>query len=306
MSRRAFAQLMRLPALPTALADIGLGVLVSSADRVFWIPALLTAIASGCLYTGGMVFNDFFDIEQDRRERPWRPLPSGRVSRKAAGVLGSLLMASGVLAAGLVGTVLAADTAITQPYAPLGVAVVLAATILLYDSWLKRTWAGPLAMGACRFLNVLLGVTGAGGLVGPQSLLLAAVVGCYIIGVTWLARTEALVSRPSDLTGAAAIMLGALVLALALPAVRLPQQRTSPLFVYVLVGLGLAVGDRVLGAVSHPSPASVQAAVRRALAGLIVLDTALALGLAGNIGLWLLVLLLPALHLGRIRWLYAT
>ena len=37
------------------------------------------------------------------------------------------------------------------------VAALLATAILLYDAWLKRTPLGPLAMGACRMLNVLLG-----------------------------------------------------------------------------------------------------------------------------------------------------
>jgi len=55
-----------------------------------------------------------------------------------------------------------------------------------------------------------------------------------------------------------------------------------------------------------PTPSRVQAAVRRALVGLILLDTVLATGLAGTAGLSLLVLLLPSLYLNRKRWLYAT
>ena len=45
-------------------------------------------------------------------------------------------------------------------------------------------------MGLCRFLNVLLGLT-----VAPPGFWLAAhlalVVGLYVVGVTWFARTEA-------------------------------------------------------------------------------------------------------------------
>jgi hypothetical protein len=40
--------------------------------------------------------------------------------------------------------------------------------------------------------------------------------------------------------------------------------------------------------------------------GLIVLDAVLASGLAGTIGLVILLLLAPSLYLGRRRWLYAT
>jgi 4-hydroxybenzoate polyprenyltransferase len=308
MSRaRALVQLMRLPALPTALADIGLGLLAAGPpDRVRWLGGVLAAAASACLYTGGMVFNDFFDVEQDRRERPLRPLPSGRVSRRAAGTLGVLLLAGGLLAAAVASAVLARDAGVPKPHAPLAVAAILVVAILLYDAWLKRTPVGPLGMGTCRFLNVLLGVTGGGGLVGPEALLLAAVVGLYIVGVTWFARTEALLSRQSALAGAAAVMLAALALGLLLPAVRAPARQSSPLFVYVLVALGLVVGDSVCRAIASPASGRVQAAVRRALAGLIVLDTALAIGLAGNAGLWLLLLMVPAYYLGRVRWLYAT
>ena len=41
-----------------------------------------------CLYAAGMVLNDAFDAELDARERPERPIPSGRISRSRHGVLG--------------------------------------------------------------------------------------------------------------------------------------------------------------------------------------------------------------------------
>jgi hypothetical protein len=40
--------------------------------------------------------------------------------------------------------------------------------------------------------------------------------------------------------------------------------------------------------------------------GLIALDAVLATALAGWVGLFILVLLAPALYLARRRWLYAT
>ena len=48
----------------------------------------------------------------------------------------------------------------------------------------------------------------------------------------------------------------------------------------------------------------VQAAVKRAIMGLIVLDAVLATALAGTVGLVILLLLVPALYLGR--WIYST
>ena len=82
MSRiRAYAQLVRLPNVFTALADICLGALVAGTTDVPRMAFVCVLLASACLYSGGMVWNDFFDVEQDRRERPFRPLPSGRISR---------------------------------------------------------------------------------------------------------------------------------------------------------------------------------------------------------------------------------
>ncbi|MHB1426052.1 MAG: UbiA family prenyltransferase [Gemmataceae bacterium] len=303
---RDYAQLVRLSNLPTALADICLGVLAADA-----LPPLLSSPgtgvdkgggfafavllpASACLYSAGMVWNDYFDREKDRRERPFRPLPSGRISPRQASRLGAGLLVAGVL--------LALPAGMTA----LLVALCLSAAILAYDGWLKRTWAGPLAMGACRFLNVLLGVSACGSLLGPRGAHLALIVGLYIAGVTWFARTEAHVSKRNSLRGAAIVMLVSLLLALPLP-VFLPQgQNSSFLFPYLLVALAFLVGVPVARAIDDPAPFQVQAAVKRSLMALILLDTVLATATAGTAGLLILLLLAPSLYLNRRGWLYAT
>jgi 4-hydroxybenzoate polyprenyltransferase len=304
MSRaQTYAQLVRLPNLPTALADICLGALATGALPGRWLPFLLLLPASGCLYSGGMVWNDFFDVDQDRSERPGRPIPSGRVSRREAGLFGAGLLAAGVLLALLAGLsqALVGDGPSRLPAVLAGL---LVGCIFLYDGWLKRTALGPLAMGACRALNVLFGVATAGKLASP-GFHLAAVVGLYIVGVTWFARTEARVSSRSALQGAAGVMLAALLLAVPLP-VTAPAASSSFLFPYLLVGLGFAVGLPVSSAVADPSPANVQAAVKRAIFALILLDAVLATACAGATGLVILLLLTPSLYLSRRRWLYAT
>ena len=75
------------------------------------------------------------------------PIPSGRVSVKSAVMLAVVLMGLGVAAAACVGQ------------GSLLIAGCLCMTILSYDSLLKRTPLGPLVMGSCRFLNVMLGYT---------------------------------------------------------------------------------------------------------------------------------------------------
>ena len=164
---------------------------------------------------------------------------------------------------------------------------------------------GPLAMGGCRFLNVLLGLTVAEetGLGWGARIYVAAVVGLYIVGVTWFARTEARISKKSQLAGAGTVMAIALLLALPTP-LWIAGETSSVFFPYLLVALGFLIGIPAAEAVAEPKPVRVQLAVKRALLGLVVLDAVLATALSGAAGLLILILLLPVMYLGR--WIYTT
>ena len=72
------------------------------------------------------------------------------------------------------------------------------------------------------------------------------------------------------------------------------------------MALGFFVGLPAWQAIEDPSPARVQAGVKRALMGLILLDAVLATATAGTVGLVILVLMVPSLYLNSRRWLYAT
>src|SRR5262249_51740215 len=241
------------------------------------IPFVLLALASSCLYCAGMVWNDYFDFDQDMRERPFRPLPSYRVSTAAAVRLAVALCGGGVLLAALAGIRADSWTA-----APLVVAVLLVGAILLYDGWLKGNFLGPLSMGFCRFLNVLLGLTVAADGVPWWGFVLALIVGFYITGVTWFARKEARVSKQLELMAASLVMMTALLLSLFLPVVgkqlaRGAEDSPTPLYLelghilfpYLLVAFGFYVGIPAAAAIRSLGPRQVQAAVKRAVLGLI-------------------------------------
>jgi 4-hydroxybenzoate polyprenyltransferase len=290
---QSWSRLTRLPNLPTALADIALGALATGSLPEHWPGFGLLLLASGCLYMSGMVWNDFFDADQDARERPDRPIPSGQISRRAAAFAGAILMLLGVAFAVAVGW----HSAV--------VAGLLVVAIFLYDGWLKRSALGPVAMGTCRFLNVLLGVSVTGTLAWPLGPHLALAVGLYIVGVTWFARTEARESSRAALASASSVMLAGLALGVAV-AVHKPEGTASPAFVPLLVALGFWLGFPLRRAIESPTPANVQSGVKRSLMGLILFDAALAAGTAGTAGLLILVLMAPSLYLNRKRWLYAT
>ncbi|GGC17334.1 transferase [Parapedobacter defluvii] len=180
---KPYLQLMRPANLVTAISDVLAGVSIallfvpdgSTLDGSVLIALIIATVG---LYGGGVVFNDVFDAELDARERPERPIPSGRVSIRSAAGLGSILFLMGVMAAGTVGML------------PSGIALAIVVMCLVYDKWAKHhAIAGPLAMGLCRGLNLLLGL-GYSLLALDQVWFLAVVPVIYIAAVTTISRGE--------------------------------------------------------------------------------------------------------------------
>ena len=296
----AYAQLVRLPNVFTAFGDIlmaacAVGAITQDIGRV----AVLMA-ASGCLYLGGMVFNDVFDRRDDAKTRPTRPLPSGHVTVRTAVGMGIAFFATGIVLA-----FLARNSANAWGYADsIVIAPVLAVAILLYNAWLKRTILGPVGMGLCRFLNVVLGLSAGATAFAPEwGLHLAGVVGLYIVGVTWFARTEEGMSKPAHLLAATGVMLVSLGLALTVP-VHLPEGSVTPFYPYLVVAFGFWILGPIVTAVRQPTPRNVQLGVKRCILGLVLLDAVLATAFVGLPGLLIGLLLLPARWLGQ--WVYST
>ncbi|MFI9799003.1 SCO3242 family prenyltransferase [Streptomyces sp. NPDC052302] len=173
--RRAWAELLRLPALFTVPGDALSGAVAAGARPG---PRTLLAIGSSlCLYEAGMALNDWADRVEDAAERPHRPLPSGRIQPSSALAAACALTAAGLgLAAGA-----------GRP--ALAVATPLAATVWAYDLGLKHTPAGPVAMAAARGLDHLLGAAATTGRPRP-ALSSAALLGTHTLAVTAVSRRE--------------------------------------------------------------------------------------------------------------------
>jgi 4-hydroxybenzoate polyprenyltransferase len=149
MSLKPYFILMRPANIITAIADILAGISVAGLLTQGFSPAMgALVLATIGLYGGGVVYNDIFDIELDRIERPERPLPSGQVSLTQAHLLGSGLLLMGILAGFWVSI-------------PSGViAIIIAVLALNYDKFAKHHQIfGPLNMGLCRSFNLLLGIS---------------------------------------------------------------------------------------------------------------------------------------------------
>jgi 4-hydroxybenzoate polyprenyltransferase len=261
-----------------------------------WTLALLLT-ASSLLYIAGIILNDVFDLEIDRRQRPERPLPSGRIAFATASRLGWTLLVLGVLAGSATGF-------FTGHMRSGIVAALLATCILLYDAWLKRTPIGPIAMGTCRSLNVLLGMNVIDAPIGVSGWLIAGGLGIYVAGVTWLARHEADQSRRSQLAmSTVVIALGIAILA-AYPRWcdrLIPQIESDLSRWYLLTGvLGLMIVWRCLWAVIDPIPARVRTAVAQCILSILMLDAVACYAVRGVVwAAMILLLLIPTMFFSR-------
>jgi 4-hydroxybenzoate polyprenyltransferase len=311
--RTAWLELLRLPNVFTAAADVMMGYLVTH-GTLQRVPHFVYLVLASCLlYLSGMVLNDVFDADVDTRDRPYRPIPSGRVSLRAATAAGWALLASGLLCAWFL-SFQASDPR------PGTIATLLALCVVLYDRILKRTPFAPLLMGACRLVNVLLGMS----LVYlskpmpgheipirrpwlPSEWLIAIGVGTYFVGVTVFARTDARTSSRARLvTGFAIVLVGMGLLA------GVPALTENPALVigrngwYLLwAALAVITARRCILAIAQPDPQRVQAAVRHCVQSIIVLDAAVCVGYAGPF--WGFVVLAPLFPtIALTLWLDAT
>jgi len=142
---------MRPANIVTAVADILAGVAISGfffLTGIEYSAIVFLILSTIGLYGGGVVMNDVFDAELDALERPERPIPSGLIKKTEATFIGICLLLFGIIMAFQVGVVsgsLALGTAIAA---------------LVYDKYGKHHPVfGPLNMGLCRGLNLLLGIS---------------------------------------------------------------------------------------------------------------------------------------------------
>lgn len=172
-----YLELVRIPGVFTAHADITAGFLIAGGGMDQIGSATYLLLASSFLYSAGMALNDYFDYRVDLKERPKRPIPSGRIRRQEALWLGIFLLAAGIFSVYYVRV------------ESFFISLLLAVFIFLYNAGLKNhPWLGPVNMGSCRYLNLLLGLS-----VLPLStelFMIPLLTGIFIFGVTVLSCQE--------------------------------------------------------------------------------------------------------------------
>lgn len=274
----------------TAAADVVAGWCIAGADD--WAALALLAPASMLLYAGGITLNDVFDARVDAVERPERPIPSGAISRRAAAMLGAMLLALGGALAVMASLII--DTATWSG----AIAGALIALILLYDSILKKNaLTRALGMGGCRGLNLALGMS-ASGVALAVWWPLATIHFAYIGAVTLMSQTEN--AGQSARSGPAIGILGAAAAVIAYLAVGFASVRVDGLLIAMfLAAFTLVTLPSMIQAARTPQSKFVRGAVMAGVLGIVALDASIAAGFAGVVyGLGTLALLPLCMWLG--------
>jgi hypothetical protein len=287
MALRPYFELLRPPNLATAAADILAGYAVAgsgSGKELFWL-----LIATICLYGGGVTLNDFFDRDLDSIERPERPIPSGRVRPAAAAILGCALLFGGIVAARL-----------ATPVSGV-IAGAIAAFVILYNGWAKRhAVLGPMNMGLCRALNLILGISAVpAALNGSWQLALLPFV--YICGVTALSRGE--VHGGSSGTVLFSFVCVLSVLAGALLLTFSPGHQSAGGWALALI-LGWRVLPPFWRAYKDSQPTLIRNAVKTGVLSLVLLDAVTATAYGG--AYYGFLLLTSAVVAGRLARFFAV
>ncbi|GAB3492081.1 UbiA family prenyltransferase [Spirosoma knui] len=261
MKLKALISLTRPANLVTAIADVLAGMAIAGyflneappAPPVGWL-----SLATVCLYGGGVVFNDVFDAELDAIERPERPIPSGVVSKQTATILGTVLLVIGIMASFLVNQVAGL------------LAVSIAVASLVYDRYGKHhNLLGPINMGLCRGLNLLLGISILPDQVFPW-LWVGLVPIVYIAAITMISRGE--VHGGSPITLRAAGILYALVIG-CVAALAQRQQQLGTALPFLLL-FGYYIFPPLWRAVREPIGRNIGMAVKAGVLSLIVMNAA--------------------------------
>lgn len=301
---KTWLTLLRVPNLLTVPGDPLAGAFLAAAgaqSALDWPAIFQCVLASLSLYSGGLLANDYFDREEDRRDRPFRPIPSGAAQPRS------------VLITAILFSTAANAFAAEAGKGPLLIAMLLTVAVWAYNMGVKRLpFAGPLLMGTCRGLSLLLGAAATTASTAVTPWLAAGLITAYIALVTAIARNETQAGQSRGvslfipatlvlvgLSGLAFVRWDGMVPILTPHASAFALGLSAMAVVWVGVWSGLLAGCQ--------SPATVQRVVGGLIRGLILIQAALCAmtGPGGEIGALAILLAFPvAGWLGK--WFYGS
>ena len=288
-----YLRLMRPANLPTAAADILAGIAIAVAIPlkegsfgVFFHPSIVLSLifSSVLLYAGGVVLNDVFDAKLDAIERPERAIPSGLILKKNAAIFGTSSL--------VIGIILAFSAHMISGI----IACILAFSIVLYDAVSKNyDFLGPLNMGICRGLNLILGITVFGTIKFPA---LAIIPIIYIFAITLISRGEVHGNNKKNIIWAG-ILYG--IVLLSLFSINLYFDFDTLYISIFILFFGFSIFFPLVKAYRKNSPKNIKKAVITGVLSIIILDACfVALFTHWWIGIPILLLLPLSLLLSKL------
>jgi len=255
---RAWLDLTRASNLPTVWSNVATGATIAAASGVVDVGAGTVAgvaaagVSGSLLYCFGTAHNEVRDADRDLTVRAGKPIPSGRISKRAARASAYACLAAGVGIAALL--------SVQVLYA----ALLIGAFSALYNREHGSHATSVLWLGLCRGLLYGMGAFATGAEHVPELFWPAASLIGYTAHLTVLARAE---SRPGGRVRARS--------ALALPLwglLMLLSIGDGSLLVFV--GLWVPFAGWVLAGVRTATSGATVSGVMAWIAGMCLLDAA--------------------------------
>lgn len=305
---RQYLILVRLPNVFTAPSNVLTGYLaaVVPAANADALQLFLLLLSSILLYIAGIVFNDYFDIDLDKRERPYRPLPSGGITKKVA-----LLIA-------IISLISANILAFTASMSSLAVCIIMSVMVIGYDYKLKNTFFGPIAMGIIRSLNIVLGASPTlfvilipynhtnANFILARIIFVSLSLFVYVMAISLLSRKEVVTGEELEgkhsytQTRQIIIISFLLVLAVILSISFAVFFGIFKMNLFVSFVLFSAIMVITFKQTNYHNSLTIQNAIKHMVISIIVLDSIFITGLTGSYyGLLTLILALPSIFLAR-------
>lgn len=287
---KKYLQLARLPNAFTAPTNVVAGYLtVTPVSEINYASLAILIASSMLLYVSGIIFNDYFDIKIDQKERPSRPLPSGAISKRSAMQIAIVLMTSAIMLAFFVS------------WSSFVIVLFLSGMIIGYDYKLKNSKIfGPITMGGTRFLNVITGASPAlqlslqpnlSGLVFVSSSVFA-----YVVIITLFSKKELSGIKSKQHMIILFSIIYAVIASITI-ATFLGLFKTWSLVILVpyTIIMSFIFKRALLG-----DALSIQKVIKNMVISIIILDSIFVSGVAGlSYGLSTLLFLLPAILLSK-------
>jgi 4-hydroxybenzoate polyprenyltransferase len=277
MQIKSFLKLIRLPNVLTAACNSLAGAFCAGAGFERWPDLLAIAFASMSLYAAGIVLNDLFDLDEDRLDRPTRPLPSGAVKIWVASAFACFFSVAGCILASSV------SSQIGQ------IALAILAAVVSYDAFLKKTPAGPWAMGLCRGLNLAMGLAFAPLQAWSFIAILAYII--YISGITYISRQETNSGQTKGVFRGFVLMVAGIAAVLAVILLRSDLLKkfnndlstihiATLISILILIILLKIISNAYRSVMANPTPETIQKLVKIGIISLPIIDTSLVLALS--------------------------